>query len=68
MVIIITFKEGQEQVWHLLALEELSTDLKRILAVQLEGLIDDLEVCEDEGVSLGSVDVIRFLDGCYQAA
>ncbi len=68
MAIIIKFKEGRKQVWHLVALQDLSLDIKRILAVQLKELIDKLEDCEDEGASVGSVHAIRFLDDCYQAA
>lgn len=68
MRLVITFKEGRKQVWHLIELKVLSTDLKRSLAVQLTELIDEIEDCEDDAASIGSVHAIQFLDGCFRAA
>lgn len=68
MTVIIKFKEGQKQVWHMMSLQELSADLKCMLAMQLKELIDEMEDCENEGASIGSVHAIRFLDDCYRAA
>ncbi len=68
MALIIKFKDGQKQVWHLVSLQDLSAELKRSIMVQLHELIDEIESYEDEGASIGSVQGIRFLDDCYQAA
>jgi L-serine deaminase len=68
MAIIIKFKEGQKQVWHLVSLQELQADMKRSMTMQLKELIDEIEDCEAEGASIGSVHIVRFLDNCYLAA
>jgi hypothetical protein len=65
---IIQFKNGRKEIWEVVALERFSTGLKRMLVIQIAELINELEACEDQGASIGSVHAIRFLELCYQAA
>jgi hypothetical protein len=67
-IIIIKFKQGQKQVWHIVSLQALSLDLQDILRVQLRELVDEIEDGEDDAASIGSVHAIRFLDDGYRAA
>lgn len=68
MTVIITFENGQKQLWYLVLVQELPTDLKPIMAWQIEELINELEDCEVEATSISSVRTIKFLDDCYQIA
>lgn len=68
MAIIIKFNEGRKEVWHVVALDELPSDTKAILAIQFKELINEVEDSEDEAASIGSVRAVQFLDDCYLAA
>jgi hypothetical protein len=68
MTVIVNFKDGKKQVWHVVALEKLCADIRSMLAIQFRELINEIEDCEDEGVSVCSVRAIQFLDDCYFAA
>lgn len=68
MTFIVKFNNGKKHVWHVVALEELCGDMKAMLAIQCRELINEIEDCEDESVSICSVSAVQFLDDCYLAA
>jgi len=68
MTIIIKFKHGRKECWHLIPLEDLSTDLKRMLNMQVRELINEIEDCEVETLSFERVSTLEFLNACYRAA
>jgi hypothetical protein len=68
MTIIIKFNQRRKEVWHVVALQELISDFKHILAMQLKELINEIEDCEDEAASVGTVRAVQFLDDCYLVA
>ena len=68
MTFIIKFRDGRKEVWRVMELKCLSTDIKRLLLIQFKEFIDEIEDCEKESASIGSIRAIEYLDGCYQAA
>jgi len=68
MKIIIKFNEKRKEVWHVVALPELISDIKHILSMQLKELVNEIEDCEDEAASVGTVRAVQFLDDCYLVA
>lgn len=45
---ILNFKDEQLEVWHLLSVDQLDRDLKRMLRVQLSELVNQVEDYEFE--------------------
>ena len=68
MTIIIKFHEGRKEVWHVMPVQDLSSEIRRILWVLIREVLDEIETYEHEEASSGSVDAVRFLDDCYRAA
>lgn len=68
MAIVFKFRHGRKERWDVVSFHELPVDMKRMLIVQIGELIHEIEDCEDDAASIGSVHAIRFLDDCYRAA
>jgi len=68
MVVVIKFKDGKKEIWHVVKLVDLVTEIKLTLGVQLRELINEIEDHENDLVSIGSVRDVQFLDQCYLAA
>lgn len=65
---IINFKDGEMEIWHLSALQSLSHDMKRMLWVQISELVNEIEDCEIESASTGTVKSVQYLKNCRHAA
>jgi hypothetical protein len=68
MKIVMTFKDGVKEIWHVVNPEDLATEIQAILAVQVSKFIDEIEHREKDVISIGSVYDVQFLDRCYSAA
>jgi hypothetical protein len=65
---IIRFKNGLKEVWNIMPVEDLCTNIKLNLKVQVMEFINEIEDCEDETASIASIYAVKFLDSCYLAA
>lgn len=68
MEFVIKFKNGRKALWHVVAVEDLSAEIKPLLVNKFKELINHIEDSEDETVPIGSNNVVQFLDDCYLAA
>jgi hypothetical protein len=68
MAIIIKFNHGRKEIWHVITLPGLSPDLNSRLSMQMKEFIHEIEDCELEPRSIGSVADIRYLKQCYSVA
>ena len=68
MVIVVKFKDGRKEIWHVVRPEDLDNEIKLMLTMQLREFVNEIEDRESEVASIGSVSDIQFLDQCYLAA
>ena len=67
MEFVIKFRNGQKEVWHVVAPENLSIKVKPPFVNQFKALTSKIDEGEDELFSAASVRVVQFLENCYKS-
>lgn len=68
MAVHIIFRNGKKEIWHIVPLWRCDPKIKFLLALQLMAFINEVEEIEAETEHLRLLNLVRYLDDCYEAA